>query len=51
MIDLNIRALTGVTYLTLPYMPQGGRIINISSIASFVPNATRYLRVARPRRT
>ena len=39
MIDLNIRALTGVTYLTLPYMPQGGRIINISSIASFVPNA------------
>ena len=39
MIDLTIRALTGVTYLTLPYMPQGGRIINISSIASFVPNA------------
>lgn len=39
MIDLNIRALSGVTYLTLPYMPRGGRIINISSIASFVPNA------------
>lgn len=39
MIDLNIRALSGVTYLTLPYMPRGGRIIHISSIASFVPNA------------
>lgn len=39
MIDLNIRALTGVTYLTLPYIPRGGRIIHISSIASFVPNA------------
>ena len=39
MIDLNIRALTAVTYLTLPYIPRGGRIIHISSIASFVPNA------------
>lgn len=39
MVDLNIRALTAVTRLVLPYMAQGGRIINISSIASFVPNA------------
>lgn len=39
MIDLNIRALTAVTQLTLPYISRGGRIINISSIASFVPNA------------
>lgn len=39
MIDLNIRALTAVTHMTLPYIPRGGRIIHISSIASFVPNA------------
>lgn len=38
MTDLNIRALTCMTHTVLPYMPQGGRIINISSIASFVPN-------------
>ena len=38
MVDLNIRALTAVTRLVLPYMEQGGRIINMSSIASFVPN-------------
>ena len=39
MIDLNIRALTAVTRAVLPHIPSGGRIINISSIASFVPNA------------
>lgn len=38
MLDLNIRALSCVTHMVLPYMTQGGRIINISSIASFVPN-------------
>jgi len=38
MIDLNNRALTAVTRMALDYMPDGGRIINISSIASFVPN-------------
>lgn len=38
MVDLNIRALSCVTHCVLPYMPKGGRIINISSIASFVPN-------------
>ena len=38
MLDLNIRALTAVTHVVLPYIPEGGRIINISSIASFVPN-------------
>lgn len=38
MLDLNVRALTAVTRLVLPYMPDGGRIVNISSIASFVPN-------------
>lgn len=39
MVDLNIRALTAVTRLVLPYMGGDGHIINISSIASFVPNA------------
>ena len=38
MVDLNIRALTAVTRLVLPYMEQGSHIINMSSIASFVPN-------------
>lgn len=38
MLDLNVRALTAVTRLVLPYLSKDGRIINISSIASFVPN-------------
>lgn len=38
MVDLNVRALTAVTHATVPYMGQGGRIINLSSIASFCPN-------------
>ena len=38
MADLNVSALTSVTALTAPYMTQGGRIINVSSIASFCPN-------------
>ena len=38
MVDLNVRALTAVTHLCLPYMAAGARIINISSIASFCPN-------------
>jgi len=38
MLDLNIRALTAVTRIVLPYMPNGSHIINMSSIASFVPN-------------
>lgn len=37
MIDLNLRALTAVTDLVLPYMGPGGRILNVSSIASFCP--------------
>lgn len=39
MIDLNARALTEMTRLTLNHMNSGARIINISSIASFVPTA------------
>jgi len=38
MVDLNIRALTAVTNIALPYIVNGGRIINMSSIASFCPN-------------
>lgn len=38
MVDLNVRALTAVTNMTVPYMTPGGRILNVSSIASFCPN-------------
>lgn len=38
MVDLNLRALTAVTNMVVPYMPRGGRILNVSSIASFCPN-------------
>lgn len=39
MINLNLKGLTAVTHLSLPYMTNGSRIINVSSIASFCPNA------------
>ena len=39
IIDTNISALTAVTRRALEHMCPGGRIINVSSIASFVPNA------------
>lgn len=38
MVDLNIRALTAVSNMCVPYMSKGGHIINMSSIASFCPN-------------
>ena len=38
MVDLNVRALTAVTHMVLPHMERDGRIINLSSIASFCPN-------------
>lgn len=38
MVDLNLRALTAVTNIVVPHMPKGGRILNVSSIASFCPN-------------
>lgn len=37
MIDLNCRALVGVTQLALPYMGRGGRVIEVASSASFQP--------------
>jgi len=39
MVDLNLKGLTAMTHVVLPYMPKGSRIMNISSIASFCPNA------------
>ncbi len=38
MVDLNIRALTAITNMTVPFMAPGGCILNVSSIASFCPN-------------
>lgn len=37
MVELNCAALTAVTSLTLPYMAAGSGILNVSSIASYVP--------------
>ena len=37
MIDLNDKALVAMTYLALPYMRAGSRIINMGSLSSFQP--------------
>ena len=37
MVDLNCRALTAVTQIALPYMQKGGAIVEVCSIAAFVP--------------
>lgn len=37
MVDLNCRALTGITRLCLPYMLDNSLVLNISSIAAFAP--------------
>ena len=37
IIDLNDRALTGMTYITLPYMPDCAQIYNMGSMSSFQP--------------
>ncbi len=39
MVRLNCEALTLFTHAVIPFMTKGSEIINISSIASFVPNA------------
>lgn len=38
MVRLNCEALTYMSAVTLPFMPDGGEIINVCSIASFAPN-------------
>lgn len=37
MIDLNIKSLVEMTKITLPYMSEGSRVIQLASSASFVP--------------
>ncbi|HKJ68335.1 MAG TPA: SDR family NAD(P)-dependent oxidoreductase, partial [bacterium] len=37
MIDLNVRALVHLTYLCLPYMQPGDRILQIASSAGLLP--------------
>lgn len=37
MIDLNCKALTHLTLISLPFMREGGRIVEIASIAAFQP--------------
>ena len=37
MVDLNCQAVVAMCQLTVPYMPQGGQIINIASVAAFQP--------------
>lgn len=37
MIDLNCRALTQLTYLSLPYLTAGSIVVNIASVAAFQP--------------
>lgn len=36
-IDLNVRALVGVTEAVLPYMVKGGRIVQLGSASAFMP--------------
>ena len=38
MVDLNCRALTGITRLCLPYMLDDSLVLNIASIASLCPH-------------
>ena len=37
MTDINVRALTELTYYVLPYMENGGKIIEIASGSGFMP--------------
>lgn len=37
MIDVNCRGLTAMTYICIPYMEQGGKILHMSSGAALMP--------------
>ena len=37
MLDLNAKALTAVTYLSLPYLEKGSEVYQIASLSSFQP--------------
>lgn len=39
MVDLNVKALTELSVIALPFMSKGSCLVNVCSIASFVPNA------------
>lgn len=39
MVDLNIKALTVLCFRCLPFMRKGGKILNIASVAAFLPQA------------
>jgi len=40
MVDLNVHALTALTYDVLPYVLDGGSIIQVASLAAFLPIAS-----------
>ena len=37
MLDVNMRSLTRICYLAIPFMNKGGKILNIASVAAFMP--------------
>ena len=37
IIDLNTKALTAISYISVPYMPEGSHLINIASNSSWQP--------------
>lgn len=37
MVDVNVRALTNITYACLPYLTKNARIIQLASAAAFLP--------------
>ncbi|MCH5288737.1 MAG: SDR family NAD(P)-dependent oxidoreductase [Treponema sp.] len=37
MIDLNCTTLTGICGIALPYLPRGSTVINVASLAAFLP--------------
>lgn len=39
MIDINIKALTQICSICLPYMAENSRILNVASVAAFLPQA------------
>ncbi len=39
MVDVNCRALTAISSMCIPFMERGGLMVNVASIAAFVPIA------------
>lgn len=37
MIDLNVRALTGLCHAVIPHMGKGSLLVNVASLAAFIP--------------